>query len=93
MPTRDDRQAQLALPLVPNDRSTDRGTAPTRVAASERNGRLTVSVEQAACVLGISRGLAYALVGRGEIPSLRLGRRIIVPRRALDRMLDVRGPQ
>ena len=45
--------------------------------------RLTLSVEEAAAVLGISRALAYELVGRGELPCLRLGRRIVVPRRAL----------
>lgn len=50
---------------------------------------LTLSVEEAARMLGISRGLAYTLVNRGEIPSVRLGRRIVVPRRSLDRLLDV----
>ncbi len=49
---------------------------------------LTLSVEEAGKLLGISRGLAYELVGKGEIPSLRLGRRLVVPRRALDVMLD-----
>jgi excisionase family DNA binding protein len=50
--------------------------------------RLTISVEEAGRLLGISRGLAYMLVNRGDIPSVRLGRRIVVPRRALDRLLD-----
>lgn len=40
---------------------------------------LTLTVEQAAKVLGISRSTAYELVHTGEIPSLRLGRRIVVP--------------
>ena len=51
--------------------------------------RLTISVEEAGRLLGISRGLAYELVNRGDIPSVRLGRRIVVPRRALDRLLDL----
>jgi excisionase family DNA binding protein len=51
--------------------------------------RLAISVEEAGRLLGISRGLAYALVNRGDIPSVRLGRRIVVPRRALDRLLDL----
>ena len=53
-------------------------------AAAGRHQRLTISVEEAGQLLGISRGLAYALVSRGDIPSIRLGRRIVVPRRALD---------
>ena len=38
-----------------------------------RDGRLVLSVTEAAGMLGISRGLAYELVARGELPSLRLG--------------------
>ncbi len=49
--------------------------------------RRTFTVEEAARSLGISRALAYDLVRRGEIPSLRLGRRIVIPRRVLDDLL------
>lgn len=41
--------------------------------------RLAVSVEEAAEMLGVSRGTAYNLVRTGDIPSLKLGRRIVVP--------------
>ena len=53
--------------------------------------RLTLTVEEAGRLLGISRALAYELVARGELPSLRLGRRIVVPRRALERLVDEAG--
>ncbi len=49
--------------------------------------RLTLTVDEAAQVLGISRAFAYELIARGEIPSLRLGRRIVVPRQGLEVML------
>lgn len=52
---------------------------------------LTLTVERAGRLLAISRGLAYELVRRGEIPSVRLGRRIVVPARAIDAMLDSRS--
>ncbi len=48
---------------------------------------LTISVEEAGRLLGISRGLAYGLVRRGEIPSVKLGRRILIPARAIDDLL------
>lgn len=54
--------------------------------------RLTLAVPQAADVLGISRDLAYELIARGELPSLRLGRRVVVPRRALERFIDDEAP-
>jgi excisionase family DNA binding protein len=46
--------------------------------------RLALSVEEAGALLGISRDLAYDLVARRELPSVRLGRRLVVPRRALE---------
>jgi excisionase family DNA binding protein len=49
--------------------------------------RLTLSVEEAAHLLGISRALAYDLVRRGELPRLQPGRRIVVPRRALEELV------
>jgi excisionase family DNA binding protein len=49
--------------------------------------RLTLSVEEAAQVLGISRAHAYELAQQGEIPVIRLGRRILVPRVALAEMM------
>jgi excisionase family DNA binding protein len=44
---------------------------------------LTISVEDAARLLGISRGLAYESARRGELPTIRLGRRLLVPRQRL----------
>lgn len=53
-----------------------------------RTQRLTMPVEEAGEMLGISRSLAYELVRRGELPSLRLGRRLVVPVRALEAMVE-----
>ena len=50
--------------------------------------RLVLTVSEAAAALGISRTHAYEFVARGELPSLRLGRRIVVPRRSLERLVD-----
>ncbi len=49
--------------------------------------RLALSVEEAGALLGISRDLAYDLVARNELPAVRLGRRLVVPRRALEETL------
>jgi len=50
-----------------------------------------LTVEEAAQVLRLSRGSAYEAVRRGDIPTLRIGRRLLVPRAALLRMLDAAG--
>lgn len=54
----------------------------------ERHEPLTISVIDAAQRLGISRAFAYQLVARGELPSLRLGRRVVIPRRALEALVE-----
>jgi excisionase family DNA binding protein len=55
--------------------------------------RLTMTVSEAAAMLGISRALAYDLVARGEIPAIRLGHRIVVPTKRLrDLVLGGDGP-
>jgi len=53
--------------------------------------RLTLTVEEAAQLLGISRGLAYEMARCGKLPVVRLGRRLLVSRGALERMLDQPG--
>jgi excisionase family DNA binding protein len=50
--------------------------------------RLAIAVEDAAHLLGISRSLAYELCARGELPTIRLGRRLVVPKRALFAMIE-----
>lgn len=49
--------------------------------------RPTVSVEEAAAILGISRGSGYEGVRTGAIPSIRIGRRLMVPTASLRKML------
>jgi excisionase family DNA binding protein len=54
--------------------------------------RLTLSVEEAAIALGISRTFAYEAVARGEIPCIRIGRRILIPKAALEKLLAGGAP-
>lgn len=49
--------------------------------------RQTLTVEEAAALLGIGRNSAYQAVARGELPAVRLGRRLLIPRAALERRL------
>ena len=48
----------------------------------------TCSVEEAAVIIGISRSKAYECIRDGTLPSLRFGRRIVVPVRARLYLLD-----
>ena len=53
--------------------------------------RKTMTVDETAIELGISRNAAYEAVKRGEIPSIRIGRRLLIPKAAFDRMLAEAG--
>jgi excisionase family DNA binding protein len=46
-----------------------------------------LTVEEAAQVLRIGRTAAYEAVRRGEVPSIRVGRRLLVPRHRLEALV------
>ncbi len=47
----------------------------------------TYSIPEVAKVLGIGRTAAYEAARTGEIPTIRIGKRILVPVAALERLL------
>lgn len=47
----------------------------------------TLTVEQTAAVIGIGRAAAYRAVNSGQIPSIRVGRKILIPRQKLADLL------
>ena len=54
---------------------------------SNQSVRRTYTVDEAAAILGISRTTAYECVKSGELPSLRLRRRIVIPVSALESLI------
>ena len=54
--------------------------------------RLTWTINEAAQLLGISRATAYEAAHRGELPVRLIGRRMLVPRIALLRLLEQDAP-
>jgi excisionase family DNA binding protein len=61
-------------------------SATTTATAS---GPLTLTVEEAGQLLGISRGAAYRAAACGQIPTIRLGRRLLVPTARLHQLLGL----
>jgi excisionase family DNA binding protein len=52
---------------------------------------LTLTIPQAAELLGISKSMAYEAARCGELPTICLGSRVLVSRRRLEEMID--GPR
>lgn len=51
----------------------------------------TMTVPEAAEILGISRNAGYEAAARGDIPAIRIGKRLVVPIAAFNRLLEVKG--
>jgi len=54
--------------------------------------KLTLSVMECAKILGIGRNLCYTLCKKGQIPVLKCGRRLVIPRAALEKLLTDPNP-
>jgi excisionase family DNA binding protein len=57
----------------------------------EKPERVVYEVPEAGAMLGLNRNASYRAVARGDIPSLRIGKLIRVPKIAFDRMLEEAG--
>lgn len=53
--------------------------------------QVTINVEEAGRLLGLSRGSAYRAARTGELPVVRFGRRLLVSKAALERKLAQAG--
>ena len=54
--------------------------------------RKTYTVEEAGRILEIGRSASYGAAASGELPVVRIGKRLLVPRAALDRLLAKEAP-
>ena len=66
--------------MAPHETASEAGLAVDLAIVA---GRATITVEEAASLLGIGRSAAYEAARRGQLPTRRLGRRLCVPVPAL----------
>ncbi len=52
------------------------------------NEKLTLSVEEAGKLLGVSRQVAYQLIHRPDFPTIQIGRRVLIPKKQLEEWMD-----
>ncbi len=77
----------MSAPVVISDFLPARCEASPRALLPDPIVEPTVSVEQAAKILGVSRGLAYQAVHHDQLPAIRIGRRLRVPTAPLLRLI------
>lgn len=54
--------------------------------------KLTLSADEVAASLGVSRAKVYEAIHVGELPSIRFGRRVLVPTHALYELVGATPP-
>jgi excisionase family DNA binding protein len=59
--------------------------------ATQADKRVVYDVPEAGEMLGLSRAAAYDAARRGDLPTIKVGRLIKVPKVALERMLAAAG--
>jgi excisionase family DNA binding protein len=80
-------EIEMASQTPQENQSVAEGRASGQLLAPKWDGRDTFTVEEAAEILRISRGSAYAAAKNGALPVVGINRVLRVPRRALERML------
>lgn len=55
------------------------------------NDSVVLTISECAELLRVSRGSAYEAARTGRLPTIRIGRRLLVPRVALEKMLSEAG--
>jgi excisionase family DNA binding protein len=56
-----------------------------------QNAQIALSVADAMKLVPLSRPSFYAAIHRGEIPHIRVGKRILIPRKSLERWAEETG--
>jgi excisionase family DNA binding protein len=84
----DVRRSVEELTLLPRPTEID-----TTVSGPALSDGTVLSVAAAATLLGISTSHAYELIKRGDLPALHLGRRVVVPYRGINSLLDAASPR
>lgn len=79
------------------DETYEGGPAMTQVTSAspltidDLDSRITLTVEEVASLLGLGRTAAYEAARRGDIPTRKLGRRVLVPVPAFQAWLGISG--
>jgi Helix-turn-helix domain len=70
-----------------DDERKGRRARKRRILGPQWDGRDAFTIEETGKILGLSRPSSYAAAKRGDFPVLWIGRRGIVPRAALEKLL------
>ena len=61
--------------------------------ADDNNERLVLTPDEVCPILHMGRSAVYEAIRRGDIPTIRIGRRWLIPKAALIRMLSDAGAE
>lgn len=59
-----------------------------KAVSSKSDQPIVLTINEAAAILRVSRQSAYEAARRGEIPTIKIGRRLLVPRARLEKLIQ-----
>ena len=74
--------------MTAKPKATNPQAKPVRT-PRDKSDRKTLTIPEAGRALGISRNAAYEAARRSEIPTIRIGKLLLVPTASLQRMLGI----
>lgn len=77
--------------VAPVARPEWRGNTALQRESDEQVLPLTLTIPETAKLLGISLSKAYEVARLGQLPTIRVGTRLLVSRRRLEQMIDGRS--
>ena len=81
-------QADVAAQLkISRDRLPHSTERPVQMIAPDPNMPRAYSINDASKLLGVSRSVLYAMISRGELKRLKIGRRTLIARNEIDRLV------
>lgn len=69
----------------------ERAAIVIKIGTADDQGSLVYNVPQAGAMLGLNKNAAYAAAKRGDIPTMRIGKLLRVPKAAFHKMLEEAG--
>ncbi len=55
---------------------------------ADMDKKLCVKVKEATAILGLPRNITHDLIKQGKLPMIKFGKRLLIPRAALEKMLE-----
>ena len=77
----------LGMRQTLQDRAAESRDGPQTAQATQHGSRLTLTIPEACHALGIGETMLRQMMRTGQLPILKIGRRVLIPRQAVEKLV------